>query len=60
MAELKITQTKSGVGSKQNQKDTLRSLGLKRVGDSVVREDQPVVAGMLRTVAHLVSVEEVK
>lgn len=60
MAALKITQTKSGVGSKQNQKDTLRSLGLKRVGDSVVREDAPVVAGMLKTVAHLVSVEEVK
>ncbi|TRY19899.1 50S ribosomal protein L30 [Tessaracoccus rhinocerotis] len=60
MAELKITQTKSGVGSKQNQKDTLRTLGLKRVGDSVVREDRPEVVGMVRTVAHLVVVEEVK
>jgi len=60
MAELKITQTKSGVGGKQNQKDTLRTLGLKRIGDSVVREDRPEVIGMLRTVAHLVAVEEVK
>ncbi|SDL53120.1 50S ribosomal protein L30 [Tessaracoccus oleiagri] len=60
MAELKITQVKSGVGGKSNQKDTLRTLGLKRVGDSVVREDRPEVLGMIRTVAHLVSVEEVK
>ncbi|MCC2592219.1 50S ribosomal protein L30 [Tessaracoccus sp. OS52] len=60
MAELKITQTKSGVGGKQFQKDTLRTLGLKRVGDSVVREDRPEVIGMIRTVAHLVVVEEVK
>jgi large subunit ribosomal protein L30 len=60
MAELKITQVKSGVGGKSNQKDTLRTLGLKRVGDSVVREDRPEVLGMIRTVAHLVNVEEVK
>ena len=60
MAELKITQIKSGVGGKSNQKDTLRTLGLRRVGDSVVREDRPEVIGMVRTVAHLVSVEEVK
>ncbi|HMT86894.1 MAG TPA: 50S ribosomal protein L30 [Arachnia sp.] len=60
MAELKITQTKSQVGGKQNQRDTLRTLGLKRIGDSVVREDRPEVVGMIRTVAHLVTVEEVK
>ena len=60
MAELKITQTKSGVGGKQYQRDTLRTLGLKRVGASVVREDRPEVVGMIRTVAHLVTVEEVK
>ena len=60
MARLKITQAKSGVGGKQNQKDTLRTLGLKRIGDQVVREDRPEVLGMIRTVAHLVTVEEVK
>ena len=60
MAELKITQTKSQVGGKQNQRDTLRTLGLKKIGDSVVREDRPEVIGMIRTVAHLVTVEEVK
>lgn len=60
MAELKITQKKGMVGCKQNQRDTLRTLGLKKIGDSVVREDRPEVIGMIRTVAHLVSVEEVK
>lgn len=60
MADLKITQVKSGSNSKSNQKDTLRTLGLKRVGQSVVREDRPEVLGMIRTVAHLVNVEEVK
>ncbi|MDO5737066.1 MAG: 50S ribosomal protein L30 [Propionibacteriaceae bacterium] len=60
MTELRITQFKSGVGGKQNQRDTLRTLGLKRVGDSVVREDRPEVLGMIKTVTHLVTVEEVK
>ena len=60
MAELKITQVKSGVGGLKNQKDTLRTLGLKRIGDSVVREDRPDVLGMIRTVSHLVVVEEAK
>jgi len=60
MAELKITQTKSQVGGKQNQRDTLRTLGLRKIGDSVVREDRPEVIGMIRAVAHLVTVEEVK
>ncbi|RPF27521.1 MULTISPECIES: 50S ribosomal protein L30 [Georgenia] len=59
MAELKVTQTKSVIGGKQNQKDTLRTLGLRRIGQSVVREDKPEVRGMIQTVAHLVSVEEV-
>ena len=60
MAELKITQAKSGVGGKQNQRETLRTLGLGRIGSSVVREDRPEVLGMIRTVAHLVTVDEVK
>ncbi len=60
MAELRITQSKSGVGGKQSQRDTLRTLGLKRVGSSVVREDRPEVLGMVNAVSHLVTVEEVK
>ncbi|HVD17550.1 MAG TPA: 50S ribosomal protein L30 [Propionibacteriaceae bacterium] len=59
MAQLKIRQIRSSVGGKQNQRDTLRTLGLKRVGDESTREDRPEVRGMIKTVAHLVAVEEV-
>jgi large subunit ribosomal protein L30 len=60
MSRLKITQTRSGIGNKQNQRQTLRSLGLKRVHDVVVKEDRPEIRGMVNTVTHLVSVEEVE
>ena len=60
MAQLKVTQIKSTIGTKRNQRETLRSLGLKRISDSVVKEDRPEIRGMVRTVAHLVSVEEVE
>lgn len=56
---LKITQKKSVISEKQNQRDTLRSLGLKRIGDTVVREDTSANRGYIRAVAHLVEVEEV-
>lgn len=56
---LKITQMKSVISEKQNQRDTLRSLGLKRIGDSVVREDTRQNRGYVRVVAHLVQVEEI-
>jgi large subunit ribosomal protein L30 len=59
MTNLKITQVKSQIGGKQYQRDTLRTLGLKRIGQSVVREDRPEVLGMINTVRHLVTVEEV-
>jgi len=59
MTRLKVTQTRSGIGGKQNQRDTLRSLGLKRIGDVVVKEDRPEIRGMVQTVTHLVAVEEV-
>ncbi|QEO15165.1 50S ribosomal protein L30 [Agromyces intestinalis] len=57
--QLKVTQIKSKVSEKQYQRDTLRSLGLKKIGQSVVREDTPQVRGYVRTVAHLVKVEEI-
>ncbi|MGR0319228.1 50S ribosomal protein L30 [Agromyces sp. GXS1127] len=57
--QLKVTQIKSKVSEKQNQRDTLRSLGLKKIGQSVVREDTPQVRGYVKTVAHLVTVEEI-
>jgi len=59
MARLKVTQRRSGIGNKQNQRHTLRSLGLKRINDVVVKEDRPEIRGMIATVTHLVSVEEV-
>jgi len=59
-AQLAITQTKSAIGGKQNQRDTLRSLGLKRIGHTVVRTADAVTVGMLNTVPHLVKVEEAK
>ena len=59
MARLKVTQVKSGIGGKENQRQTLRSLGLKRLHDTVVKEDRPEIRGMVKTVTHLVSVEEV-
>jgi len=57
-ARLKVTQVKSSNGGKQNQRDSLRTLGLKRIGDIVVREDTKSVRGRVQTVAHLVKVEE--
>jgi large subunit ribosomal protein L30 len=59
MARLKVTQTRSGIGGKQNQRDTLRTLGVKRIGDFAVHEDSPGVRGMVRAVRHLITVEEV-
>ena len=48
---LKVTQIRSGIGGKQNQRDTLRTLGLKRIHDVVVKEDRPEIRGMVNTVA---------
>jgi len=60
MAKFKVTQLRSGIGGKQNQRDTLRSLGLNRIGDTVVKEVLPELRGLVNTVRHLVRVEEVK
>ena len=55
----KVTLTKSLIGAKPNQKATAKSLGLKRVGDSIVHADDAVLAGKVRVLAHLVTVETV-
>ncbi len=60
MAQLKVQQHKSSIGCKANQRETLRTLGLKRIGDVVVKEDRPEIRGMVQTVRHLVTVEEVE
>jgi large subunit ribosomal protein L30 len=60
MAQIKVTQVRSYIGNKENQRQTLRSLGLKRMHDVVVKEDRPEIRGMVNTVRHLVTVEEVE
>jgi large subunit ribosomal protein L30 len=59
MTDLRVTQIKSKIGGTQGQRDTLRSLGLRRIGDVVVKADRPEIRGMVQTVRHLVTVEEV-
>lgn len=59
MAKLRITYVKSTIGFAHNQKDTVRSLGLRKLNSSVVVEDSPSVRGMIFKVKHLVRVEEV-
>ena len=59
MAKIQVTQVKSGIGRKPNHRQTLRTLGLKRIGDVVVKEDRPEIRGMLQTVRHMIVVEEV-
>ena len=58
MAKLKVTQVKSGIGFPQTQKDTLKSLGFKRLNQSVIHDDNRAIRGMINTVRHLVKVEE--
>jgi large subunit ribosomal protein L30 len=57
--KLKVTQVRSTIGGKQNQLHSLRTLGLRKIRQSVVREDSPQVRGLINTVRHLVIVEEV-
>ena len=59
MTRLKVQQQRSVIGCKKNHRDTLRTLGLKRIGDVVVKEDRPEIRGMLQTVRHMIVVEEV-
>jgi large subunit ribosomal protein L30 len=58
MADLKITQTRSTIGTKPKQRGTIRALGLGRIGRTVTKPDTPEVRGMISRVPHLVSVEE--
>lgn len=59
MAKLRVTQRRSVIDRPQGQKDTIRRLGLKRINDTVVKEDRPEIRGMIAKVRHLVDVEEV-
>ena len=59
MAQLKITQTRGLAGTKQNQRDSMRTLGLRKIRQSVVRPDDSNTRGLINAVRHLVTVEEV-
>jgi large subunit ribosomal protein L30 len=59
MSEIRVTQVKSKIGGTRVQRETLRSLGLRRIGDVVVKADRPEIRGMVQAVRHLVTVEEV-
>jgi large subunit ribosomal protein L30 len=58
VSSLKITQRKSRNGCDKRQRDTLRSLGLRRIGQTVEHTDSPQVRGMIHKVRHLVEVHE--
>ena len=58
MSTLAIKQVKSANGTDQRQRDTLRTLGLRRIGHTVERPDSPQLRGMVHTVRHLIVVEE--
>jgi len=57
--QLKVTQVRSIIGNKKAARDSVRSLGLKRIHQSVVVEDTPVNRGYLNTATHLLSIEKV-
>jgi large subunit ribosomal protein L30 len=59
MAKLRIKWIKSSIGYSQDQKDTIRALGLRKLQQTVEHEDQPAIRGMVQKVIHLVKVEEV-
>jgi len=58
MGQIKVTWKRSAIGFARDQKETLRALGLRRLNQTVVKEDNPSIRGMLRKVEHLVHVEE--
>lgn len=58
MARVRITWKKSAIGYAQDQKRTIRALGLKRLNHSVEHDDSPSILGMVHKVRHLVTIEE--
>ena len=60
MKKIKITQIKSSIGYRKRTKATLIALGLKKINQSVFKESNDSIIGMIDTVSHLVKIEEVK
>lgn len=58
MEMVKVTLVKSVIGTKPNQKATAKSLGLEKIGDSIVHADDAVLAGKVKVISHLVKVEK--
>jgi large subunit ribosomal protein L30 len=58
MAALRITQVRSANGSNRKQRESLRTLGLGKIGRSAEREDHPTVRGLINSVRHLVEVDD--
>ena len=59
MAELEVTLKRSIIGRPQNQRDTVKALGLTKINSSVVKPSNEAIKGMINTVSHLVDVEEI-
>ncbi|MGX7060045.1 50S ribosomal protein L30 [Vagococcus humatus] len=59
MSELKITLKRSVIGRPQNQRDTVKSLGLTKLNSTVIKPENDAIKGMINTVSHLVDVERV-
>jgi len=57
--KLRLTYVKSAIGYSQSQKGTIRALGFRRLGDTVVQADTPVIRGMVDKVGHMLTVEEI-
>lgn len=58
MAKMKITQVKSLIGRTQKQKDTMKSLGFRKINHTVEIETSPAVLGMVKKISHLIRVED--
>lgn len=58
MAKVKLTLVKSLIGRPEDQRATAKALGLRKTNSSVVKEENPAVAGMIKKIAHLIKVEE--
>ena len=59
MAKLRITYTKSTIGYSKDQKETIRSLGLRKLNSTAIHDDTPAIRGMVFKVRHLVKAEEI-
>ncbi|PID30075.1 MAG: 50S ribosomal protein L30 [Candidatus Cloacimonadota bacterium] len=59
MKKLSVTQIRSTIGRKQKHKDTVKALGLGKIGRVRIHDDNPVIRGMINRVSYLVKVEEI-